>query len=148
MQHSLKQVLALYNPSAPLAQASTIPAPWYVDPRIAELERQAVFGRAWQAVGRADQLREKGNFLTAELAGEPIVVVRGEDGVVRGFFNVCRHHAAAVVTEPQGHAAQFRCPYHGWTYGTDGALKGVPEFEGVCDFDRAKNGLLPVRAEI
>src|SRR5712692_11224330 len=118
MQHSLKQVVALYDASAPLAQASTIPAPWYVDTRVAELERQAVFGRAWQAVGRADQLREKGNFLTAELAGEPIVAVRGEDGVVRGFFNVCRHHAAAVVTGAEGHAAQFRCPYHGWTYGT------------------------------
>ncbi len=148
MNSALKSILGLYDPSAPLAQASTIPAPWYVDPGVAELERKAVFGRTWQAVGRADQLCEKGNFLTAELAGEPVVVVRGEDGVVRGFFNVCRHHAAAVVTEPQGHAAQFRCPYHGWTYGMDGALKGVPEFEGVCSFDRAKNGLLPVRAEI
>ena len=147
MNGTLKSILDLYDPSAPLAQASTIPAPWYVDPGVAELERQAVFGRAWQAVGRADQLREKGDFLTAELAGEPIVVVRGEDGVVRGFFNVCRHHAAAVVTEPQGHAAQFRCPYHGWTYGNDGALKGMVEFEGVCNFDRAKNGLVPVKVD-
>src|SRR5258708_15309142 len=105
MSRTLKSILGLYNPAAPLAQASTIPAPWYVDPRVAELERQAVFGRAWQAVGRADQLRGKGNFLTAELAGEPIVVVRGEDGVVRGLFNVCRPHAAPLVTAPQGHAA-------------------------------------------
>jgi choline monooxygenase len=148
MERSLKEILDLYNPVAPLEHASTIPAPWYTDPRISELERQAVFGRTWQVVGRAEQLREKGSFLTAEVAGEPIVVVRGQDGIVRGFFNVCRHHAAAVVTESAGHAAQFRCPYHGWTYGTDGALKGVPEFEGVCNFDRAKNGLLPVRAEL
>jgi len=63
------------------------------------------------------------------------------------FYNVCRHHAAAVVTEAQGCAKQFRCPYHGWTYGIDGALKGMLEFEGVCNFDRAKNGLVPVRVD-
>jgi len=137
----------LYNPADPLERAWTIPAPWYLDARIAELERQGVFGAAWQFVGRTDQVREKGQFFTVEMSGEPLVVVRGQDGELRAFFNVCRHHAAAVVTEPAGSAERFRCPYHGWTYGTDGALKGMVEFEGVCDFDRAKNGLLPVRVE-
>ncbi len=66
---------------------------------------------------------------------------------MRAFYNVCRHHAAAVVTEVQGCAKQFRCPYHGWTYGIDGALKGMVEFDGVCNFDRAKNGLVPVRVD-
>jgi choline monooxygenase len=94
-----------------------------------------------------DQVREEGSFFTADLAGEPIVVARGEDGVLRAFYNVCRHHAAAVVTETQGSAKQFRCPYHGWTYGSDGALKGMVEFEGVCNFDRAKNGLVPVKVD-
>ncbi len=101
----------------------------------------------WQAVGRADQVRESGHFFTADIAGEPIVVARGEDGQLRAFYNVCRHHAAAVVTVPAGCAKQFRCPYHGWTYGNDGALKGMVEFEGVCDFDRAKNGLVPVKVD-
>jgi choline monooxygenase len=64
--------------------------------------------------------------------------------VVRGFFNVCRHHAAAVVGEPQGSAPVLRCPYHGWTYGLDGTLKGTPDFAGVCDFDRGANGLVPI----
>ena len=73
------------------------------------------------------------------------MVVRGDDGVLRAFFNVCRHHAAAVMTQPAGHAAHLRCPYHGWTYALDGALRGVTEFNGVCNFDRAKNGLVPVR---
>jgi choline monooxygenase len=81
------------------------------------------------------------------LAGEPLVVARGEDGQLRAFYNVCRHHAAAVVTEAQGCAKQFRCPYHGWTYGIDGTLKGMVEFDGVCNFDRAKNGLVPVRVD-
>jgi choline monooxygenase len=75
------------------------------------------------------------------------VVVRADDGPLRAFFNVCRHHAAAVVTEAQGCAKQFRCPYHGWTYGIDGALKGMVEFDGVCNFDRAKNGLVPIRVD-
>ena len=64
--------------------------------------------------------------------------------MLRGFFNVCRHHAAAVVTEPQGSAQVLRCPYHGWTYSLDGALKGTPDFAGVCDFDRTANGLVPL----
>ena len=87
------------------------------------------------------------NLLRAELAGEPLVIVRGSDGQLRAFYNVCRHHAAAVVTEEQGTASIFRCPYHGWSYGLDGSLKGAPEFEGVCGFDRSQNGLVPVRVE-
>ena len=63
---------------------------------------------------------------------------------LRAFYNVCRHHAAAVVQEAEGDATIFRCPYHGWSYGLDGSLKGAPEFEGVCNFDRAKNGLVAV----
>jgi choline monooxygenase len=148
MQRSVRSLLDLYNPNNPLEQASTIPSPWYFDTGVAELENEAVFGKTWQVVGRADQVQEPGEFLTADIAGEPVVVVRGEDSQLRGFYNVCRHHAAAVVTEAQGCAKQFRCPYHGWTYGIDGALKGMVEFDGVCDFDRAKNGLVPVRAEI
>jgi choline monooxygenase len=76
--------------------------------------------------------------------GEPVVVVRGQDEQLRGFFNVCRHHAAAVVTDAEGSARQFRCPYHGWTYALNGELKGTPDFTGVCDFDRSANGLVPL----
>jgi len=144
---SLRDVVRSYNDQDPLEQASTIPAAWYVDKEIAELERQAVFGRTWQVVARADQLQRPGQFVTAELADEPLVIVRGTDGQLRAFYNVCRHHAAAVVTERQGTASILRCPYHGWSYGLDGALKGTPEFDGVCGFDRSQNGLVPVRIE-
>jgi choline monooxygenase len=147
MQRNVEAILNLYRPGDPLERAWTIPAPWYFDERIAQLERESAFAGTWQVVGRADQVRDKGQFFTAELAGEPLVVARGEDAVLRAFYNVCRHHAAAVVTEPQGCAKQFRCPYHGWTYGNDGALKGMVEFEGVRDFDRAKNGLVPVKVD-
>lgn len=147
MERSVRDVVNLYNPHDPLEEAWTIPAPWYFDQRIAELERASVFSGTWQVVGRADQVRDNGQFFTAELAGEPLVVARGEDGQLRSFYNVCRHHAAAVVTEAQGCGKQFRCPYHGWTYGIDGSLKGMVEFDGVCNFDRAKNGLAPVRVD-
>jgi choline monooxygenase len=144
---SLEQILASYDDQAPLAEASTIPAPWYVDPRIAELERVNVFGRTWQLVARTDQLEKPGEFVSTTLAGEPIVILRGNDNVLRGFFNVCRHHAAAVVTQPCGQTNLLHCPYHGWNYGLDGSLKGMPEFEGVKNFDRSQNGLIPVRVD-
>jgi len=144
---SVKDILALYNDQAPLAEASTIPAPWYIDPRIADLEAKTVFSNTWQLVGRAEQVEKPGQFITTTIAGEPIVVVRGNDHILRAMYNVCRHHAAAVVTEPCGQASILHCPYHGWNYGLDGSLKGMPEFDGVQDFDRQKNGLLPARAE-
>jgi choline monooxygenase len=147
MDCSVRDLLNLYNPHDPLEEAWTIPSPWYFDTRIEGLERSSVFAGNWQVVGRCDQVSQNGQFFTADVAGERLVVARGEDGVLRAFYNVCRHHAAAVVTEPQGCAKQFRCPYHGWTYGIDGALKGMVEFEGVCNFDRAKNGLVPVSVD-
>ena len=147
MGQSLQEIIGSYNAAAPLDETYTIPAPWYVDTRVADLERQSVFGRSWQVVGRTDEVTAPGSYLTTEVAGEPVVVVRGNDGVLRAFFNVCRHHAAAVMTEPCGKAEHLRCPYHGWTYGLDGALKGMTEFEGVVNFDRANNGLMPVQVD-
>jgi choline monooxygenase len=147
MEQTLKDILASYNDSAPLAEAHTIPASWYTDVRVAELEKQNVFARTWQAIARTDQLSVNGQYVTANLAGEPIVVVRGSDGKLRAFFNVCRHHAMIVMNEPCGHAQHMRCPYHGWTYSLEGDLRGMTEFEGVRDFDRAQNGLVPVRVE-
>lgn len=144
MKPSLLEIIDSYNPDARLEEALTIPAPWYTDQALYDLELQTVFANSWQLAGRVDQVREPGQYVTSEIAGEPIVVVRGSDGVLRGFFNACRHHAAAVMTEPEGKANQLRCPYHGWTYSLAGELKGTPDFSGVCDFDRAANGLLPV----
>ena len=147
MPASIEQILSSYNDQAPLSKASTIPAPWYVDARIAELERVNVFGKTWQLVARTDQLEKPGEFVATRLAGEPIVVVRGNDGTLRAFYNVCRHHAAAVVIQPCGQAAMLQCPYHGWRYGLDGSLKGMPEFDGVENFDRAQTKRLILREE-
>jgi choline monooxygenase len=149
MERSLEQIVELYDADAPLERASTIPSPWYTDTRVLELELRTVFRRSWLYAGRCDQLRAPGNYVAFDLpGGEPVVVVRGDDEQLRGFFNVCRHHAAAVATDAQGSARQFRCPYHGWTYALDGALKGTPDFTGVCDFDRAANGLVPLDCDV
>ena len=145
---SLNDIIASYDPNAQLAEASTIPAAWYTDQRIFELENQTVFNRTWQFAARLDQLCAPGDYVTTEIACEPVVIVRGSDGELRGFFNVCRHHAAAVMTEAEGHANQMRCPYHGWTYSLEGELKGTPDFSGVCNFDRAENGLAPIEIAI
>src|SRR5712671_4613468 len=123
MPPSIHNLLSSYDDRAPLAQASTIPAAWYVDPRLAELERLSVFSKTWQLVARIDQLQAPGQFISTFVAGEP------------------------VVTQPCGQAALLHCPYHGWNYGLDGSLKGMPEFEGVENFDRAQNGLVPIRVE-
>lgn len=133
-----------YDPNLPLDHAWTIPASWYVNKELYEQELKSVFSNTWQLAARKDQVASPGHFVTSDIAGEPVVIVRGNDGVLRGFFNVCRHHAAAVMTEPEGTAAHLRCPYHGWTYSLEGELKGTPDFSGVCDFDRARNGLAPV----
>ena len=144
MTGSLSELIDSYDPNTPLDEAATIPASWYTDQRIYDLELPTVFANSWAFAARLDQLTLPGNYVTADVAGEPIVIVRGSDNTLRGFYNVCRHHAAAVMTEPEGKASQLRCPYHGWTYSLAGELKGTPDFTGVCNFDRSTNGLVPV----
>ena len=145
MGTNVKEIIESYDSKRQLATASTPPSSWYTDPNILELERQTVFSRPWQFAGRAEQVHAPGQFITYEVAGEPIVIVRGNDSVLRGFFNVCRHHAAAVVTKCEGKAEHLRCPYHGWTYDLGGNLIHTPEFAGVANFDRSINSLVPVQ---
>ncbi|MBX3185478.1 MAG: aromatic ring-hydroxylating dioxygenase subunit alpha [Labilithrix sp.] len=140
----LSEILAAFDADLALEDAKTIPGSWYTDRRIGELERKTVFSRTWQLVGRAEQVAEPGQYLTAEVGGERVLVVRGHDGVLRAFFNVCRHHAAAVMTECAGKVDRLRCPYHGWTYGLDGALKSVTELDGARGFAMGENGLVPL----
>ncbi|MGZ9271045.1 MAG: aromatic ring-hydroxylating oxygenase subunit alpha [Candidatus Binatia bacterium] len=145
MDTAIRKLIEAYTPQTVLTEASTPPSSWYTDPRLFELERRTVFHQSWQIVGRANQPREPGQYIAADVAGEAILVVRGNDRVLRGFFNVCRHHAAAVVTKCEGKVENLRCPYHGWTYDLEGNLILTPEFAGVANFDRSANGLVPVQ---
>lgn len=137
----------MYPVDLPFAEASTIPASWYTSEERADLERKRVFGNTWLCTGRVDQVAQPGQFFTIEVAQEPLLIVRGEDGVLRGFFNVCRHRAARVATAECGQTDRLRCPYHGWTYDLSGRLRGVPEFDGVAGFHREENGLPPVTVD-
>src|SRR5262245_14782138 len=141
---TLQSLLAGFDPELPLERASTIPNTWYTSPEVYKAEREAVFARTWQAVGRRELVARPGQFLPADIGGEPVVAVRGEDNTLRAFINVCRHRAARVCTEECGTATKLRCHYHGWTYDLAGNLRGLPEFDGVQDFRREDNGLPPV----
>ncbi len=147
MDPSLRELLASFDPSLPLERARSIPSTWYRDPRLEALERVRVFGDSWQLVARADQLVGPGDFVTVEVAGEPLLVLRDEVGELRAFFNVCRHRAACVLGERQGTVRRLRCRYHGWTYDLRGQLRGAPEFDGVEEFRREDHGLAPVAVD-
>jgi len=97
------------------------------------MDASAIPAEAWIAVGGEDAVREPGSFLVAEVEGESIVVVRGRDGVVRGFYNVCQHRGTAITEETCGKAVRFQCPYHAWIYDLDGRLiraKHTEDLEG------------------
>jgi phenylpropionate dioxygenase-like ring-hydroxylating dioxygenase large terminal subunit len=134
--------------TSPLAPSELLnPTRPYYDPEHLQRELKALFRRFPIVVGHASQLSGAGAFLTADLVGLPIVVVRQDDGSVRAFANLCRHRGARVVEEPYGAARSFRCPYHGWIYGTDGALRAITESSAFAGLDRAQRGLIPVPVE-
>jgi len=134
------------TPIDPIERASTLPSGLYVDPAVLETERERVFGRTWQLVARTADLARPGDFVPVELVGEPIVVVRGLEGRLRAFFNVCRHRAGQVALS-RGNRRSLQCRYHGWTYGLDGQLRAAPEMEASEGFDKVDFGLQPVRVE-
>lgn len=129
-----------------LARASTLPSSMYLDPAALERERTAVFGRTWQLVARHEELARVGDFVPTSILDEPLVIAHGLDGMLRGFYNVCRHRAGQVALT-RGNRKALQCRYHGWTYGLDGALRAAPEMEGTAGFDPAELGLEPVRVE-
>jgi len=129
-----------------LAKAHTLPAFAYTDAAFLEAEHARIFRKAWQPIVDAYDVRDDGTYATAEIAGAPIVVTRGLDGVLRGFHNVCRHRAGPVAIG-KGARKNLACRYHGWSYALDGKLIGTPELGDVEDFDRSCYGLPPVRVE-
>ncbi|MCA1556922.1 MAG: Rieske 2Fe-2S domain-containing protein [Acidobacteria bacterium] len=129
-----------------LSKASTPPARWYTDAPFLEVEKARIFSRTWQLVGRTEQIRESGQYFTATIGDEPIVVVRGMDERLRAFSNVCRHRAGPVAAG-EGTRKSFRCGYHGWSYALDGQLINTPEFDGVENFSRQDNCLPEFRVE-
>jgi len=123
-----------------LARAHTLPSRFYLDAHVLDEEHKHIFARTWQIVGRSDQVTKSGDYFTTQLAGEPLLIVRGTDGELRGFYNVCKHRAGPPATGC-GSRKLFRCGYHGWTYSLEGKLINAPECEGVEDFHPEHFGL-------
>ncbi len=135
-ERSIAELLQSHKPGYSLDQR------FYTDPAIYELEIERIITRNWIMVGHVSEWASPGDFKVYDVAGESAIIVRGEDGEIRAFANVCRHRGSLVCLEKQGNATKFSCPYHGWTYDTQGRLtaaRSMPE-----DFDRAEHGLKPV----
>jgi phenylpropionate dioxygenase-like ring-hydroxylating dioxygenase large terminal subunit len=130
----------------PLAEAETIPRWCYTSDEFYEEEVRQIFRRTWNFVARVDEIARPGDFLTIDLCGESVIVVRDQANAVRAFANTCRHRGTRLV-QGSGHCAAFSCPYHAWTFGLGGELRGAPGMEGVAGFDKADYGLIPVRLE-
>lgn len=121
----------------------TLPADWYSDPAVYALERDRIFSGAWHYAGPAEWIAEPGCFFAAQVAHVPVAVVRGSDGELRGFVNVCRHRGH-IVLQGEGCRETLQCPYHAWTYNLDGSLRRAPRSEREPGFDPAGLSLLPV----
>src|SRR5215472_3393236 len=143
--------------------AHTLASRFYIDPHILETEREKIFRRTWQLVGTLDQvcgelpagggkaekrtIADPESYFTADVAGEPVIVVRDKQGTLRAFSNVCRHRAGPIALG-SGCKNVLRCQYHGWTYTLDGRLIGTPDVDGVEFFDRSTMGMVPLRVEV
>lgn len=125
-----------------------MPAGRYTSPKYFALEQEHIFRKSWLFAGHLDEVPEPGCFMRWHNAGDPIVIVHGSDGVVRAFYNTCRHRGAPVVTEDRGKAMRLVCGYHHWTYKTDGTLIGVPERRDFANLDLSCRSLIPVKCEM
>ena len=125
-----------------------IPTERYTDPAMFELEREHVFARSWLFAGHESEWPDPGSYRTTTRSGAPLVVVRGDDGVLRAFYDACRHRGAPVTREACGTARRLTCQYHSWSYGTDGTLKQVPDARSFAGLDKDALGLVPVRCEV
>jgi phenylpropionate dioxygenase-like ring-hydroxylating dioxygenase large terminal subunit len=127
--------------------ARTLP-PWvYTDPRFHALEQECIFSQEWLCIGRADALRDTGDFVTARVAGEPVIVMRTESGSIEAMSNVCRHRMSTLL-EGRGNVRRIVCPYHAWTYDLHGRLCAAAAMERSEIFDRATIRLPAVRCAV
>jgi len=117
----------------PREEATGLAARLYTDPAILEAEKEKIFRREWMAMLHESTVREPGDFRTIEMAGESYLFVRGEDGELRCFHNICRHRGARVAADESGSCSMFRCPYHKWSYDLRGRLIGAPTMAHVVE---------------
>ena len=132
--------------SGDAGRSYTMPARYYTDPAVHEREKTAIFACTWHYIGHESHVRNPGDYLTLQIADESVFVMRGEDGVLRGFFNVCRHRAHRLLTG-SGNVGTIVCPYHAWSYHCDGRLRHARFADRMQDFNPEEFRLPPVRVE-
>ncbi len=126
----------------------TLPGRYYTAPELYAEEQERIFARRWVCVGRAAQVANAGDYVVRVVAGESLIVVRGQDGTVRAFYNVCRHRGTRLCDAGSGHLSEtIQCPYHAWTYTLDGMLIGAPHMNEVAGFDKRDYPLHAVPVE-
>ncbi|WP_430783359.1 aromatic ring-hydroxylating oxygenase subunit alpha [Actinoplanes sp. G11-F43] len=124
----------------------TLPGHFYTDPAVFAQEQSRIFETMWFCAVRAADLPTPGSFKSVQVGRESVLIVRGRDGELRAFLNICRHRGAKLCTEESGQVKRaFQCPYHAWTYGLDGRLVAAPNLTRMPDLDRVEYGLVPVR---
>jgi phenylpropionate dioxygenase-like ring-hydroxylating dioxygenase large terminal subunit len=134
------------NVAVPFERAHAMPKSVYTSPEFAEAEQRHIFAQEWLCAGRADALAKPGDYLTMNIAGEPVIILRDREGQLRGMSNVCRHRMSTLL-EGRGNVRSIVCPYHAWTYNLDGSLRGAPAMARNEDFCRDDVKLPPVRVE-
>ena len=134
------------NTSVPFEQARAMPPEVYTTVEFTELEIEHIFRREWFCVGRASALSEPGDYMTCDLAGQPIAVLRGRDGELRAMSNVCLHRMSTLL-QGRGNTRSIVCPYHAWTYNLDGTLRGAPAMDKNQSFCKDQYALPKVRCE-
>ena len=134
------------NVAMPFNQARAMPKSVYTSPDFLALEEKHIFGAQWLSAGRADTLKGPGDYLTMEVGGEPIIILRDRDGELRGLSNVCRHRMSTLL-EGRGTVRAIVCPYHAWTYNLDGTLRGAPAMAANAAFCKDQIALPQVRVE-
>jgi len=121
---------------------TSLPRHYYVSEEIFEAERHKVFSRQWVYAGHVSQVREPGDYYVRAVGPESLIIARDGEGRLRAFFNVCRHRGSRICAgNATGSAKVFVCPYHRWSYGIDGRLRGAPGARDGQDFDYADWGL-------
>ena len=127
----------------------TLSSEYYTNPAVYEREKEAIFYRTWQYVAHRSAFTEPGNYVTLRICDQNIFVMKGGDGVLRAFYNVCRHRAHELLAEPHGNVrSAIVCPYHAWTFEREGSLRRARFSEDRPGFDKADFGLRPIRLEV
>jgi phenylpropionate dioxygenase-like ring-hydroxylating dioxygenase large terminal subunit len=139
--------VSVHLASQSIELARGLPGSMYVDPDGFERERRLIFARSWIPIARVDQLQQPGDFVTFDLAGEPLVVVCDKDQQINAYPNVCRHRNTTIM-EGAGNSAALQCPNHRWTWSLDGRLVAAPDMETAVDFDRSQECLTALRVEV